>query len=100
VIPCDGRVICKDPALPPPTALEKALRVIAVLTMLMTVPQVVAVWSRTAEGVSLTSWIAYLGASVAWLAYGVQKRDATICLTYAGWIFLDLAIVAGIVVGR
>lgn len=98
MLPCDGRVICKDPALPPATPLEKGLRVIAVLTMLMTVPQVIAVWSKPAEGVSLTSWIGYLGASVAWLAYGVQKRDATICLTYAGWVLLDLAIIAGIAV--
>ena len=75
-----------------------ALRVIAVLSMLMTIPQVVSVWSKTADGVSLASWLGYLGASVAWLVYGVQKRDATICLTYTGWVFLDLAIVVGIVV--
>ena len=100
MLPCDGRAICKDPALPPPTVLERALRVIAVLTMLMTVPQVVAVWTRSAEGVSLASWVGYLAASVAWLAYGIQKRDTTICLTYAGWILLDLAIIAGIVVSR
>ena len=98
MLPCDGRVICKDPGLPPATALEKALRVIAVLTMLMTIPQVIVVWSRSAGGVSLASWVGYLGASIAWLAYGVQKRDATICLTYAGWILLDLAIIAGIIV--
>lgn len=91
--PCDGPAIC-----PPRTALETALRFAAVGTMLMTVPQVWSVWTNGAGGVSLISWLAYLVSSAAWLAYGIQKRDATICFANAGWIAMDIAIIVGIIV--
>jgi uncharacterized protein with PQ loop repeat len=99
MLPCDGRAICKDEAIEPATRLEKMLRLLAVLTMVMTVPQVISVWSHdNVGGVSLVSWIAYLISSVAWLVYGLQKHDRTIWLVCIGWIVLDVAIVAGILV--
>jgi hypothetical protein len=33
-----------------------------------------------------------------WFIYGLQKRDKTIYLACVGWIFLDAAVVAGVVV--
>ncbi len=51
--------------------LEKFLRVMSVVTMLMTVPQVLAVWlSRDAAGVSVLSWGAYLFSACLWFVYG------------------------------
>jgi uncharacterized protein with PQ loop repeat len=68
-------------------------------TMLLTVPQVWSIWTTPhASGVSLVSWLAYLASSVAWLAYGIKKQDATICFANAGWIVMDLAIIIGILV--
>ncbi len=85
----------------PPTALEKFLRVFSVVTMLMTVPQVLTVWvGREAAGVSLLSWSAYLCSACLWFVYGVQKRDKTIYLACIGWILLDAAIVVGAIVHR
>ena len=85
----------------PPTALEKFLRVFSVVTMLMTVPQVLTVWvEREAAGVSLLSWGAYLASACLWFVYGVQKRDKTIYLACIGWILLDAAIVVGAIVHR
>ena len=67
--------------------------------MLMTVPQVLAVWiGRDAAGVSLVSWLAYLVAACLWFIYGFRKGDKTIYLACVGWIVLDAAIVAGIIV--
>lgn len=100
MLPCDARAIRPGNAGAAPTALEKSLRLVAVLSMLMTVPQVVSVWSARADGVSLVSWLAYLVSSLFWLAYGIQKRDATIYLAFGGWVLLDAAIVAGIIAGR
>ena len=95
MLPCDGPAICK----PERSALEQALRILAVVTMLMTVPQVIAVWTHpNAGGFALVSWATYLVSSIAWLAYGVRQKDALLCLTNAGWIVLDAAIVAGLVV--
>lgn len=97
MLPHDARAVC-DKASDEPTPLERLLRWLAVITMLMTVPQVIAVWRGDAAGVSLLSWLTYLASEVAWLVYGLQKRDATIWAVCIGWIALDAAIVAGIVV--
>ena len=96
--PCDGPAVASPEAAAPRTPLERMLRFAAVGTMLMTLPQVWSIWTTSnVSGVSLVSWVAYLVSSVAWFAYGVQKRDATICFANAGWIVMDLAIIVGVV---
>ncbi len=97
MLPCDGRVVCRPEGEPPATPLEKLLRILSAVTMLMTVPQVVTVWTSTG-GTSLASWTTYLVSSIAWLVYGVKHRDATIYLTCIGWIVLDVAIIVGVIV--
>lgn len=83
------------------TGLEKTLRVLSVLTMPMTLPQVFAIWiGRDANGVSLISWASYLFSACLWFVYGFQKRDKTIYLACIGWILLDAAIVVGILIYR
>ena len=47
---------------------------------------------------SLVSWVAYLLSSIAWLVYGIRKRDATLCFANGGWVAMDLAILVGIAV--
>jgi uncharacterized protein with PQ loop repeat len=98
VMPCDGRTVCPPEKAPPATRLEKFLRVLSVVTMLMTVPQVISVWTHGAAGVSAFTWGTYLVSAVAWLIYGVQKRDRTIYIACIGWILLDAAIVVGVLV--
>ncbi len=97
MLPCDSQAVAQAADLASPTALEKVLRGFSVVTMLMTVPQVVAVWtSASASGVSLASWATYLLAACLWFYYGFKKRDKTIYLACIGWIVLDLAIVVGV----
>ena len=89
------------PATSPPGSLEKFLRVLSVVTMLMTVPQVFSIWvDGNAAGVSLLSWGAYLFSACLWFGYGIQKHDKTIYLACIGWILLDAAIVIGVIVHR
>ena len=86
-------------AAPPVTKLERILRILSVVTMLMTVPQVLTIWvGGDAGGVSLLSWASYLFSACLWFVYGVQKRDKTIYVACIGWILLDAAIVAGVLV--
>ena len=81
--------------------LGKVLRGFSVLTMLMTVPQVVTVWAGAAVGgVSLVTWLSYLLSAVLWLIYGIRKRDKTIYLACIGWIVLDSAVVIGVLLHR
>ena len=98
MLPSDGRTVCPPENAPPATALEKSLRVLSVVTMLMTVPQVVSVWTHGSAGVSALTWLTYLLSAVVWLIYGLQKHDKTIYLACIGWIVLDAAIVVGIFV--
>ncbi|MEO5694744.1 MAG: hypothetical protein ABIQ72_16550 [Usitatibacter sp.] len=95
--PCDPRAICKPEGAPPATPLEKLLRLLSAVTMIMTIPQAVSVWQGHG-GTSLVSWTTYLVSSIAWLVYGIQNRDTTIYLTFLGWVVLDVVIVAGVIV--
>jgi uncharacterized protein with PQ loop repeat len=73
------------------------LSIFSVLTLLSTVPQVVAVWSGAAVGgVSVVTWLTYLVSALLWLVHGIQKRDKSIYLACIGWILLDAAVVAGV----
>jgi uncharacterized protein with PQ loop repeat len=87
------------PASAPVSGLERILRLLSVLTMLMTVPQVLTIWvGGNAAGVSLVSWAAYLFAACLWFVYGIQKHDKTIYLACVGWVLLDAAVVIGVIV--
>lgn len=95
----DPSCVANSSSPPSATGLEKVLRGLSVFTMLMTVPQVFSVWvGRDAGGVSLVSWVSYLVAACLWFVYGLQKRDKTIYLACVGWVVLDAAIVAGVLV--
>ena len=100
MLPADASAVGSASGSPPPaTGLEKVLRGLSVFTMLMTVPQVMTVWiGRDAGGVSLASWLSYLLGACLWLIYGLRKRDKTIYVACIGWIVLDAAIVAGVIV--
>lgn len=99
MVPPNCAAIAKPPDSPPLGGLERILRVLSVFTMLMTVPQVLTIWvGRDASGVSLVSWISYLFSACLWFVYGVRQHDKTIYLACIGWILLDLAVVAGIIV--
>ena len=100
MLPVDCAAVTAAPGRPP-TGLEKFLRTLSVVTMLMTVPQVITVWvGREAGGISLLSWGAYLFSACLWLVYGIQKRDKTIYLACIGWIMLDAAIILGVMIHR
>jgi len=99
MFPADGRSARQPHAEPPASGLEKAMRSLSVITMLMTLPQVYTVWvGHNASGVSAVSWASYLVAACLWFVYGLQKKDKTIYLACIGWIALDAAIVVGAVV--
>ncbi len=78
--------------------LRSLLGAMSVFTLAMTVPQVWAVWiARQVAGVSLLSWSAYLLSALLWFWFGLKKRDRNIYLPCVGWVLMDAAVVAGIV---
>ena len=82
-----------------PGGLRRALGVMSLVTMLMTVPQVWTIWvQHQAAGVSALSWGAYLASALLWLWHGIVRRDPNIYLPCIGWIGLDAAVLVGAVV--
>jgi uncharacterized protein with PQ loop repeat len=83
------------------TKLRRFLGGMSVFTMLMTVPQVLAIWvGHVAAGVSVLSWSTYLLSAILWFWYGIQKGDKNIYLPCVGWIGLDAAIIIGAIAYR
>jgi len=99
MLPPDGQAPTRSSDSETVSGLERILRALSVVTMLMTVPQVVIVWTGpSVEGVALVSWLSYLVSACLWLVYGLRKHDKTIYLACIGWILLDAAIVIGVLV--
>lgn len=72
---------------------------VAIATPLMTFPQVWEIWiNKSIDGVSVATWIAYLLASVCWLAYGILHRDKPIIYTQTLWIIFSAMVVVGLFV--
>jgi uncharacterized protein with PQ loop repeat len=83
-------------ALTPPGLIKRLLGSLSIFTMVMTIPQVLAIWvGHRAAGISMVSWGAYLVSAAVWLWYGLQKRDKNIYLPCLGWIILDGAVIVG-----
>lgn len=83
------------------TSFDRVLYAFSILTILMTIPQVLSVWmSRSAQGVSIITWGTYLASACVWLVHGIRKRDPTIYRACIAWIILDAAIVVGAIVFR
>ncbi len=81
------------------TKLRSLLGGMSVFTMVMTIPQVLAIWAaQQAAGVSVVSWSAYLLSAMLWLWFGIRQRDKNIYLPCVGWIALDGAVILGAVV--
>jgi uncharacterized protein with PQ loop repeat len=86
-------------ASPLDTKLRGLLGGMSLFTMIMTVPQVLAIWvGHQATGVSILSWSAYLVSALLWLWFGIRRHDKNIYLPCLGWIVLDGAVIVGVVV--
>jgi len=81
------------------TRLRRMLAGMSVFTMLMTIPQVLSIWiGHQAGGISLLTWGTYFFSAILWFWFGLRKRDKNIYLPCIGWIVLDSAVIAGVVV--
>ena len=78
------------------TVMHRLLGVMSIVTMVMTIPQVLSIWiGHHASGVSVLSWSAYLASALLWFAHGLHQRDKNIFLPCIGWIGLDGAVIIG-----
>ena len=82
--------------LPPQGLINRLLGGLSIFTMVMTVPQVLAIWvGHRAAGISMLSWSGYLVSAAVWFWHGLANRDKNIYLPCIGWILLDGAVIVG-----
>lgn len=76
--------------------LKMCIYTVAIASPLFTIPQIYVIFTnKTAEGVSIISWIAYMVASTVWLMYGLAHNDKPIILSNTAWVFFALLVVIG-----
>ena len=77
--------------------LDRLIYAISIIGPVMTIPQVLAIWvGQNASGVSLVSWVTYLGCVIVWLIYGLVHKEKVIIFSNSLWVFMDVLVVIGI----
>jgi uncharacterized protein with PQ loop repeat len=74
--------------------LDKLVFGVAMVSPLMTIPQLVQIWEAgNAAGVSLPTWMTYTCSSAIWLTYGITHRDPHIIVGNSLFVCINAAIV-------
>jgi uncharacterized protein with PQ loop repeat len=78
-------------------ALEQAMLVVAIFEPLMTIPQIIDIYSHPGEDhLSVLTWVLYALASLMWLVYGLYNRNKPLILTGILWLIMEALVIAGI----
>jgi uncharacterized protein with PQ loop repeat len=81
--------------------IDRAIYVAAFVEPLSTVPQVIAIFStRSAAGISISTWITYVAFSFLWLWYGIVHKQKALIVAEVLFILTEgLVVIGGIVYG-
>ena len=69
---------------------------LAIVSPIMTIPQLMIIWSGQAQGVSKITWIAYLCVASIMLSYALKHRLKPLIVVQTCWVLVDSALVAGL----
>ena len=87
------RHLKRKPAAASKRTVDKFVYVAAIVEPFITLPQVIEIFqSKTAEGVSISSWIGFEILTVIWLWYAIVHRERIIFI-YQGLFFIFQAAV-------
>ncbi|MDN5274270.1 MAG: Sugar transporter SemiSWEET [Candidatus Saccharibacteria bacterium] len=77
--------------------LEQAMLIVAIFEPLMTIPQIIDIYSHPGEGyISVLTWVLYAVASLMWLVYGLYNHNKPLILTGILWLIMEVLVIAGI----
>jgi uncharacterized protein with PQ loop repeat len=77
--------------------MDKAIYIGIFIGIALTVPQAVKIWvGKTAEGVSVITWLGYMFGALFWMYYGFLHKEKPIIVKSILWIILYIIIVIGI----
>ena len=81
--------------------VDKAVYIAAFVEPATTVPQVLTIFrTKSAAGISLISWVAYLFFSILWLWYGIVHKQKALIIAYSLFGITEvLVIIGGILYG-
>lgn len=81
--------------------VDKAVYIAAFVEPATTVPQVMTIYNtKSAAGISLISWVAYLFFSILWLWYGIVHKQKALIVAYTLFGITEvLVIIGGILYG-
>ena len=81
--------------------LDKLIYVVAIVGPLSAIPQIVKLWvHKTAEGVAIIPWVAFLIGAVFMAIYGFMHKERPLIIMYISWIAVHITIIVGIIVYR
>jgi len=79
-------------------SFDKLMYFVAVVIPLMTIPQIIKIWNnKSAQDVSLETWVAYLISAILWLIYAIKHKEKPLILNSILWILLELLVIAGVI---
>ncbi len=83
------------------TVIDKAMTLAAVVSPIMTLPQVWLIFStKSATGVSIYTWASYLLFNIVFLTYAIAHGIKPLIVNSVLWIIMDILVVVGILVYR
>jgi len=78
---------------------DKFLFIIAVLGPLMTLPQLIKIYTlKNAAGVSAISWGLYAVLDIPWIIYGFIHKEKLLVFSYFLWIITNTAVTIGAII--
>jgi uncharacterized protein with PQ loop repeat len=77
--------------------LDKLLMVIAIVSPLMTLPQIYQIYFyQSVEGLSFISWASWALFNLPWIAYGFVHKQKPIITMYILWFIMNSSVAVGI----
>lgn len=81
--------------------LDVLIYPVAIISPVMTIPQLVDVWThKTVVSVSLVTWASYAFVSAFWFLYGIHHKEKPVIMSGGLLCVLDAAIVLGVLINR
>lgn len=81
--------------------IDKMIYPIALISPLMTIPQLIEIWTtRQVQGVSFITWLAYGVVNAFWIYYGIVHKEKPIIVADVLLFLLDASIVIGVLLFR
>jgi MtN3 and saliva related transmembrane protein len=77
--------------------LDQLVYVVAVISPLSAVPQIMKLWNGESDGVSVLSWLIFGLVAAIWLLYGFAHKEWPIIVSNTLWFIVDIAIVVLVV---